>query len=234
MENKFLIKYRLFIKNNRFINKIYWKYLYCPAVVQAKLDLFSKEPISPFPEYYLLEISTESDLFAKYVDFINTSYNEKIYSVEELKNLLLNHYYLEHVKTFVLLDDSKNEKQIVASISIGVYKHQTINNLWGGVVKFAVNKNIRNRGLGSYILSIGYHYLYKRGCLFGESIISDRESRVSSLMTHFKVGFTPQTNCKNVQYSVCKRRTSSLKRYFTNRWLMKYYHIYQKKHKIQK
>lgn len=165
------------------------------------------------------ELAIDSPMFDEYVDFINISYNEKIYSKNELRNMLLHHHYLKDVKTYVLLN---NSNRIVGTISAGVYENKN----WGGCLKLAVDKSIRKQGLGSYLLHYGYHTLKKRGCQYGESIVSDRKSRIPSLMSHFKCGFIPQTQRELVQFKVCRGRYNILKSRFTNQWVMKYYDLY--------
>lgn len=214
---------RLLLKNNKIVSSVYWKYIYCPAALQ--MDLAS---LSPVPDthngYRMKEITPDSPLFGDYLSFINVMYEEKIYKKEELIHLLSNHYWLKDVKTYVLINDLDH---IVATLSAGVYKN---NDDWGGIFKFATDKSMRKQGLGLYMLRYGYGTLRDRGCHYGESIVSFRNSRIPSLMAHFKCGFRPQTNRKAVQYElIC--RWGGIKHWFTRRWVLKYYRMFLEKYK---
>ena len=216
-------KIRKIIKKSSLFSSIYWKFLYCPAALQ--MDLSKLESVADvFNGNIMKELEIGSPMFDEYVNFINISYNEKTYSKNELKDFLLHHHYLKNVKTFVLLT---NSNRIVGTISVGVYDNKD----WGGIFKFAVNKSKRNQGIGLYLLRFGYESLRKRGCLYGESIVSDRNNRIPSLMTHFKCGFKPQTQRELVQFKVCRGRYNIIKSRFTNKWVMKYYDLYLSNHK---
>lgn len=212
------------IKGSHLLSKIYWRYIYCPAVLQMNLSdiaLVSDE----FNGYHVNELSLDSSTFDEYLEFINVSYEEKIYTRDGLKYYLLNHKWLKDVKTYILINDNG---RIVASISAGVYQKDE---KWGGIFKFATDKNLRKQGLGLYMLRYGYNTLLKRGCLYGESIVSLRNTRIPSLMTHFKCGFKPQTKRNKVIYSVVSRN-GGLKHWFTRRWVLKYYRLFLEKHKL--
>ena len=218
------IKYRIrgTVKKMNFVSSIYWKFFYCPAALQMKLS--ELPDVSELTDYHIVSLSKYSPLFDDYVQFINISYEEKVYSKESLSVLLENHHYLKDIQTYLLLD---NNGCIVGTISAGVYKG---NEQWGGILKFATEKKSRRNGLGLYLLQYGYNTLKKRGCIYGESIVSDRNSRIASLMTHFKCGFTPQTDRTKVQFSICRGKYNKLKGWLTNKWLMKYYAMYVAKH----
>lgn len=210
------------LKDNSFINSIYWKYIYCPAVLQA--DLSELMPVADnFNGCSVKELTINSPMFDKYLAFINAMYEEKIYTKKELIQLLSNHYWLRDVKTYVLINKSN---QIVSTISTGKYKN---NEKWGGVFKFATDKNKRKQGLGLYMLRYGYGRLKTDGCSYGESIVSFRKNRIPSLMTHFKCGFIPQMDRKLVVYELVNRR-GGVKHWFTRNWVMKYYQLYFRKH----
>lgn len=216
------LKVRKFFKNNNLINSFYWRYIYCPAVLQ--MDLSELKTVSDkYNSFYIKELTCDSPLFDEYFSFINIMYEEKIYKKEELIKLLSNHYWLKYVKTYVLLNDSNH---IVATISTGIYD----NTKWGGIFKFATDKYMRNQGLGLYMLRYGYGKLRESGCLYGESIVSFRKSRIPSLMTHFKCGFKPQIDRTKVQYEIVSNR-GGIKHIFTRHWVQKYYHLFQTKHK---
>lgn len=213
------------LKNSKLINTIYWNYIYCPAVLQ--MDLSEIEPLSDeYKGYRVKELATDSPLFDEYLEFINVMYGEKLYQKEELIHLLTNHYWLKDVKTYILTD---NSDQIVATCSTGVYRD---NQDWGGVFKFATDKSLRNRGLGFFMLSYGYGKLKEKGCHNGESIVSFKNSRIPSLMTHFKCGFKPQTDRKKVKYSLVNKR-GGIKHLFTRRWVKKYYGMYLDRYQLR-
>jgi len=187
------------LKNSKIVNSIYWKYMYCPAALQMKLSAL--QAVSDTHNgYRIQELKTDSSLFDDYLSFINVMYEEKIYKKEELIQLLTHHYWLKNVKTYVLTDDSNH---IVSTISTGVYKNDED---WGGIFKFATDKSMRKQGLGLYMLRYGYGKLRDSGCNYGESIVSFRNSRIPSLMAHFKCGFMPQTNRKLVQHELISKR----------------------------
>lgn len=216
-------KIRKIIKKFSLFSSIYWKFLYCPAALQ--MDLSKLESVADvFNGNIMKELEIGSPMFDEYVNFINISYNEKTYSKNELKYLLSHHHYLKDVKTYVLLN---NCNRIVGTISAGVYENEK----WGGCLKLAVDKSMRKQGLGSYLLQYGYQTLQKRGCQYGESIVSDRKSRIPSLKSHFKCGFKPQTQRELVQFKVCRGKYNKLKSRFTNKWVMKYYDLYLSNHK---
>lgn len=215
-------KIRGFVKKFNFISDFYWKFCYCPAALQIDLSKLQSQP--ELSGFKMCTLSLSSPMFEDYVQFINTSYEEKIYTKEQLADLLKNHHYLKNVETYVLLN---KEEEIVGTISTGVYKEDE---QWGGVFKFATKKSQRKQGLGLYMLQYGYNTLKERGCLYGESIVSDRPSRIASLMTHFKCGFVPQTDRNKVQFSACRGEHNKLKGKMTNKWVMKYYNIYLSKH----
>ena len=161
------------LKNSSIINSIYWKYIYCPAVLQ--MDLSKLTPVADkYNGYSIKELTADSPMFDEYLTFINVMYEEKIYTKEELVQLLSNHYWLRDVKTYVLTNESNH---IVSTISTGKYKN---NENWGGIFKFATDKNKRKQGLGLYMLRYGYGRLKEDGCSYGESIVSFRKSRIPS------------------------------------------------------
>lgn len=208
-------------KESNLINSFYWKYLYCPVALQ--IDLKNLKGVGDgFKSYTICELTFDSPKFEEYVEFVNVSYNEKYYTANELKGILSNHHYLNDVRTFVLMD---KKDSIVGTISAGKCKE---NSLCGGVIKFATKKTLRGRGIGLFLLQYAYYDLKKRGCLFGESIVSYRSSRIPSLMTHFKCGFKPQTNKMLIQNRMCQK--SRIVRGFTDRWSMKYYNLFLIKH----
>ena len=210
------------IKNNKLIKTLYWKHIYRPAILQ--LDLSKLDSVSgSYYGYNIIELCMDSPLFDKYLSFINVAYEEKIYNKDGLKKLLLHHYWMKDVKTFVLINDSN---QIVASISAGIYKNDE---KWGGIFKFATDISMRKKGIGLYMLRYGYASLKSRGVQFGESVVSVRKSRISSLMTHFKCGFKPQYDRKQVRYFLVNRN-GGIKHLLTNYWLKKYYNLYIKNH----
>ena len=215
-------KIRGYIKKLNFVSDIYWKYCYCPASLQIDLSKFQSQPEKP--GFKMCTLSLSSPLFEDYVEFINTSYEEKIYTKEQLADLLTNHHYLKNVETYVLLNQ---EDEIVGSISAGVYRDDE---QWGGLFKFATKKSQRKQGLGMYVIQYSCYALKERGYMNGESIISDRRSRIASLMTHFKCGFVPQTDRNKVKFSACMGEHNKLKGKMTNKWVMKYYNIYLSKH----
>ena len=211
------------IKESHLLSSIYWRYIYCPAALQMKLA--ELEPVSDkYNGYKIKELTYDSPMFDEFLSFINVMYEEKIYKKEELIQLLSNHYWLKDVKTYVLIN---NLDHIVSTISIGVYQN---NEDWGGIFKFATDKSMRKQGLGLYMLRYGYGKLRDSGCSYGESIVSFRNSRIPSLMTHFKCGFTPQTNRKLAQYKMISRE-GGVKHWFTRRWVLKYYRLFLEKHK---
>ena len=211
------------IKKSHLLSLIYWRYIYCPAVTQMKLSELSPVP-DTFNNCSIKELNYESPMFDEYLSFINVMYEEKIYKKEELVQLLSNHYWLKDVKTYVLINDSNH---IVSTISAGVYKN---NEDWGGCFKFATDKSMRNKGLGLYMLRYGFGTLRDRGCSYGETIVSFRNSRIPSLMAQFKCGFKPQTNRKLVKLNTISRH-GGLKHWFTRRWVLKYYQLFLEKHK---
>lgn len=214
---------RKLLKNFKIVDSVYWKYIYCPAVLQ--MNLSDLKPVSDtFNDYRIKELYLDSPMFDEYLSFINIMYEEKIYKKEELIQLLSNHYWLKNVKTYVLIN---NANRIVATISTGIYKN---NASWGGIFKFTTDKSMRKQGWGLYMLRYGYGKLKEKGCLYGESIVSFRKTRIPSLMTHFKCGFKPQTNRKLVQYELINKR-GGIKHWFTKRWVINNYHLFLKKHK---
>lgn len=211
------------LKNSKIISSIYWKHIYCPAVLQ--MDLSKIEPVSDtYNGYKIKELSYSSPLFDKYLTFINVMYEEKVFTKDGLLQLLINHYWLKDVKTYVMTDDSN---RIVATISKGVYKE---NEKWGGLFRFAVDKTMRKQGLGVYMLRFGYGMLKNEGCLYVESIVSYKKSRIPSLMAHFKCGFKPQLDRRLTQLELVNER-GGIKHLFTKRWVMKYYRLFLSKHK---
>lgn len=214
---------RLKAKESHIVSKIYWRHIYCPAALQLKLS-----DLKPVPNVYngfqIKELPYNSPMFDEYLSFINVMYEEKIYKKEELIQLLSQHSWLKDVKTYILTNDSGH---IVSTISTGIYKN---NEEWGGIFKFATDKSMRKQGLGLYMLRYGYGILRDCGCSYGESIVSFRNSRIPSLMAHFKCGFKPQTNRKLVKLNMISKR-GGLKHWFTRRWVLKYYYLFLEKHK---
>lgn len=226
MKTSLKFQIREVLKKFGIVSNLYWKFFYCPAALQ--MDLSELEVPNSIDNKKILKIPTDSSISDAYVDFINVSYDEKTYSKESLSQLLHEHHYLKDIETFVLLDEADN---IIGSISAGVYQEEE---QWCGIIKFAVSKTLRGQGLGLYLLRYAYCSLRDRGCLYGESIVSDRHSRIPSLMSHFKCGFKPQTDREKIQFSVCRGKYNRLKGAMTNRWVMKYYRAYLKKHPLLK
>lgn len=183
------------------------------------MDLSKLTPAADkFNGYSIKELRTDSPMFDEYLSFINVMYEEKIYSKEELIQLLSNHYWLSDVKTYVLTNESNH---IVSTISTGKYKN---NENWGGIFKFATDKSMRKQGLGLYMLRYGYGSLKEDGCSNGESIVSFRKSRIPSLMTHFKCGFAPQSDRGLVWFELVSKR--GVKHLFTKKWVLRYYKLH--------
>ena len=111
------IKYRIrgTVKKMNFVSSIYWKFFYCPAALQMKLS--ELPDVSELTDYHIVSLSKYSPLFDDYVQFINISYEEKVYSKESLSVLLENHHYLKDIQTYLLLD---NNGCIVALVIMGI------------------------------------------------------------------------------------------------------------------
>jgi GNAT superfamily N-acetyltransferase len=158
--------------------------------MQVKLNSLSSLPeISP---YYVKKLDNKSEFdVQEWMNMLNEAYDDSEINFSQAKKLLVNHHFLEKTETFFVMDD-----QIpMATVSIGEYPNKQN---YGGVYRLAVKKKYQNKGLGKYIILLGYHLLKKRGLVIGESVINIK--RKKSVFVHLSCGLLPEYNPENIAH----------------------------------
>lgn len=136
------------------------------------------------------------DDLEQWLEIVNDAYDEPYHDISYAINHIRTHLFLNITNVYLILDNDVP----VGTISIGTYKS---NNNIGGDARIAIKKKYQSKGLGVFMITLGFHKLRDLGIKYGESIISI--IRDQSIMLHFKCGFVPQTNRKYIQYKNQKR-----------------------------
>lgn len=149
--------------------------------VKQKYD-YHVETIERYP--------TDEELL-DWISIINDAYDDANYNLKKAKEFFQMHLFLDIIALhFVVYNNMR-----IATVISGIYKEKPS---VGGVCRIALKKAYRKKGLGVYIVLLGYSYL--KGIVSkGESIITSK--RIESLLIHFRIGFLPVYNFSQISYT---------------------------------
>lgn len=139
-----------------------------------------------------------------WVNIVNDAYDDACYDVEKGSLFFQNHSYLE-LKALHFIVDKKGGR--IGTVISGVYKE---NPHIAGACRLALLKEYQKKGIGQYLILLGYSYL-KDKVNIGESLIASK--RKHSLFLHFKLGFRPVLSKKGMAYTAPLRKVNFLQRF---------------------
>lgn len=195
----------------RFLKNLYGELTTCEVHVQADLDNIL--PLPAISSYYnrRIDVNNHNEV-SQWVKIVNDAYSDSDINSNQAKQLLVNHHFLNDTESFFVFDGDIP----MATVSIGIYKE---NPEVGGVFRLAVRKDYQNKGLGKYIILLGYHKLKERGIKYGESVISS--NRFKSMIVHMKCGMIPQYNPQVVTHKGSNFNKNIIQRFRGKRILRK-------------
>jgi len=172
------------------IKQFYGQLKFSEVHLQVTLNQIKELPnISPY-YFRILDKSNQIEI-ENWIDLLNEAYSESKVNLNEAHRLLNNHHFLENTETYLVFDNDN----VIASVSIGLY---SVNTKVGGVYRLAVRKSYQNKGLGKFIILLGYNLLKSKGIDFGESVINTYRDK--SIVVHMQCGLKPQTNPKKITH----------------------------------
>jgi len=201
------------------------EFLVSEVHLQVNLDNLALLPeIKP---YYVKKIDSENEYdVQEWMNMLNEAYDDSEINFSQAKKLLVNHHFLEKTETFFVMD----EQTPMATVSIGEYPNKQN---YGGVYRLAVKKKYQNKGLGKFIILLGYHLLKKRGIVVGESVINIK--RKKSVFVHLSCGLIPEYNPKKIAHTNSNYNKNFVQRVRGKLILQRYCKAYwKKKHSNEK
>ena len=183
---------------NYFKKLCYYKIENKVVHVQTRLDHWISfddltEEVKKKYDYHIETIErypTDEELL-DWINIVNDAYDDTNYNLEKAKMFFQNHLFLD----FIALHFVVHNNMRIATVISGLYKEKPS---VGGVCRIAIKKEYQKKGLGVYIILLGYSYL--KGIVSkGESIIASK--RIESLLIHFRIGFLPVYNLSQISYT---------------------------------
>ena len=144
------------------------------------------------------------EILQDWVNIVNDAYDDAHYNLEKALSFFQNHTYLDLIALHFIINEAGNR---IGTIISGIYKE---NPHIGGACRLALLHEYHGKGLGQYLLLLGYSYL-KNKVNVGESLVASK--RKQSLFLHFKLGFKPVLSKSGMAYTAPLRKVNYLQRF---------------------